>query len=70
MELVEAAGSFARVLTDVVNGTVSTGVRFDVTPFQGPVDLAWVYPEGSTPAKVALVPARRRARTRSSRVVA
>lgn len=39
-ELVEEAGSFARVLTDVVNGTVSTGMRFDVTPFQGPVDLA------------------------------
>ncbi len=54
--LTEAAEVFAEILTDVVNGTVSTGARFVVTPFDGPTELAWVYPEGSTPANVSLIP--------------
>ena len=51
-----AAEDFADVLTDVVNGTVSAGTRFVVTPFLGPTELAWVFPEGSTPARVSLIP--------------
>lgn len=51
-----AAGAFASILTDVVNGTVSSGIRFVVTPFEGPTELAWVYPEGSTPADLSLIP--------------
>ena len=54
--LIESAEAFASILTEVVNGTVSTGVRFVVTPFEGPPELAWVYPEGSTPANVSLIP--------------
>jgi hypothetical protein len=54
--LIEAAEAFAAILTEVVNGTVSSGARFVVTPFEGPTELAWVYPEGSTPANVSLVP--------------
>lgn len=54
--LIESAESFAAILTEVVNGTVSTDIRFVVTPFAGPPDLAWVYPEGSTPATVVLIP--------------
>ncbi|MFV0372741.1 hypothetical protein [Microbacterium sp.] len=54
--LEEAAGDFAAILTEVVNGSVTTGVRFVVTPFDGPADLAWVYPENSTPARVVLIP--------------
>ena len=49
-DLTESAEAFAKILTEVVNGTVSSGVRFVVTPFQGPTELAWVYPDGSTPA--------------------
>lgn len=44
------------MLTEVVNGTVSTQVEFVVTPFEGPTRLAWVYPHGSTPARTALIP--------------
>ena len=51
-----AAGAFASILTDVVNGTVSSGIRFVVTPFEGPTELAWVYPRGSTPADLSLIP--------------
>jgi hypothetical protein len=54
--LTDAAEGFAAILTEVVNGTVATGVQFVVTPFQGPTSLAWVYPEGSTPASLELVP--------------
>lgn len=54
--LEQAAEDFATILTEVVTGTVSAGVRFVVTPFEGPTQLAWVYPEGSTPASVALIP--------------
>ncbi len=56
VDLIRAAEAFAAILTEVVNGTVSTGARFVVTPFEGPTELAWVYPEGSTPANVSLVP--------------
>ena len=38
-----------------VNGTVSTGARFVVAPFDGRTELAWVYPEGSTPPTVSLI---------------
>jgi hypothetical protein len=55
-DLAEEAETFAAILTDVVNGTVATRVRFVVTPFEGPTELAWVFPEGSTPARVALIP--------------
>ncbi|MAT05929.1 MAG: hypothetical protein CL424_12895 [Acidimicrobiaceae bacterium] len=55
-DLAEEAETFAAILTDVVNGTIATGVRFVVTPFEGPIELAWVFPQGSTPAKVALIP--------------
>ncbi len=54
--LIESAEAFAEILTEVVNGTVSTDVRFVVTPFEGPPELAWVYPERSTPASVVLIP--------------
>ena len=43
--LTEAAEAFAAILTDVVNGAVSTGARFVVAPFDGPTELAWVYPD-------------------------
>lgn len=54
--LIDSAEAFAAILTEVVNGTVSTDVRFVVTPFEGPPELAWVYPEGSIPANVVLIP--------------
>lgn len=54
--LEDAAEAFASILTDVVNGTVSSGIRFVVTPFEGPTKLAWVYPEGSTPVSLSLIP--------------
>ncbi|MCB0998138.1 MAG: hypothetical protein KDB40_02485 [Acidimicrobiales bacterium] len=55
-ELIPAAEAFAAILAEVVNGTVSADVEFVVTPFQGPPELAWVFPAGSTPAKPALIP--------------
>ena len=54
--LIEESERFARVLTEVVNGTVAAGARFVVTPFAGPTKLAWVFPEGSSPTKVSLIP--------------
>jgi len=54
--LIESAEAFAAILAEVVNSTVASGARFVVTPFEGPTELAWVYPEGSTPANVSLVP--------------
>lgn len=54
--LTESAEDFAAILTEVVNGTLATGARFVVTPFEGPTELAWVFPEGSTPANVSLIP--------------
>lgn len=55
-DLIEESEKFAHVLTEVVNGTVAAGARFVVTPFDGPTQLAWVFPEGSSPAKVSLIP--------------
>lgn len=55
-DLVAEAESFAAILTDIVNGTVATGARFVVTALEGPTELAWVFPEGSTPARGALIP--------------
>ena len=51
-ELVPKAEKFATILSEVVNGTVGRDVRFVVTPLVGPVELAWVFAEGSTPTKV------------------
>jgi hypothetical protein len=55
-ELLEAAEEFATTLTEVVNGTVTSNARYLVTPFDEPAEVAWVFPEGSTPARVALLP--------------
>jgi hypothetical protein len=55
-DLGRKAEEFAAILTQVVNGTVTTGVSFVVTPFANNPALAWAYPEGSTPASPILVP--------------
>ena len=39
---------FADILTVVVNGTVTSGARFAVTPYGAKEQVAWVWPEGST----------------------
>lgn len=54
-ELVPAAEEFAATLTAVVNGTVSSGIQFVVTPFEE-TELAWVFPAGSTPTSSRLIP--------------
>lgn len=51
-----AAETFAGILTEVVNGTVTRGARFVVTPFKDRPNLAWVFPEGSIPAKRLTIP--------------
>lgn len=53
--LVEQAAGFADILTTIVKGTVNRDVRFVVTPFEKET-LAWVFPAGSTPARVRLIP--------------
>jgi len=55
-ELVPEAEELAGILTRVVNGTVTSNVSFVVTPLAENPDLAWVFPEGSTPAAPILIP--------------
>ncbi|MHB1089846.1 MAG: hypothetical protein ACYC06_00305 [Ilumatobacteraceae bacterium] len=51
-----AAEAFAGILTEVVNGTVTSDARFVVTLFKDHPNLAWVFPEGSTPGKRLTIP--------------
>jgi len=56
VSLNDEAEEFAEVLTEIVNGTITTNARFVVTSFKDRPNLAWVFPKGSTLAKRLTIP--------------
>lgn len=55
MTLIDKANEFAVTLTEVINGTVSNGIEFVVTPLEGE-EIAWIFPKDSSPSKLELIP--------------
>lgn len=47
-QLIEQAGVFAVALTEIINGSVTDDVTFEVTPVEDK-PIAWVFPAGSAP---------------------
>ncbi len=55
--LVDKADGFANTLTEIVNGTICNEALFVATPLaEGPIDLAWVWPQDSRPGKPQMLP--------------
>ena len=53
--LIDEALRFAHTLGEVINGTVATGVGFDVAPYEV-AGRVWIYPHGSRPGDIVMVP--------------
>lgn len=56
VSLNDEAEAFAGILTEIVNGTITTDARFVVTTLKDNPNLAWVFPEGSTLTERRIIP--------------